>query len=74
MSISEKKPIYLPKALVDCFGSAEEAQMQIARAAVVDLVRRGQIPPHQGAEILKMRDEDFVALITSQEVPTIDYQ
>ena len=74
MSKSGKKSIDLPGALVELFENEEGAGTEIAKAAVVDLVIRGKIPPHHGAEILRVRDEDFVALIMSQEVPIIDYQ
>jgi predicted HTH domain antitoxin len=74
MSKSEKKPIDLPRALVELFVDRKEAEVEIARAALVDLVRRGKISPHQGAEILRMRDEDFAVLIRDEEIPTIDYR
>ena len=44
----------------------------IARAAVMDLVRRGRISPHMGAEILGMRYEDCSAIAAGEEIPLID--
>lgn len=74
MSKSEKKPVDLPRALVELFEGRKEAEMEIARAVVVGLVRRGKISPHQGAEILGMRCEDFLPMAAGEEVPTVDYQ
>lgn len=69
----KKKPINLPGALVELFEDKEEAQIEIAQAAVMDLVRRGKISPYQGAEILGMRYEDFSVLTAGEELPVIDY-
>ena len=74
MSGPEKKSIDLPRALVELFEDEREAEIEIARAAVVSLVRRGKIPPHRGAEILGMRCEDFLPMAAGEEVPTIDYR
>ncbi len=73
MNRSKKKPVKLPVALIDIFEDEEVAGIMIARVAVMDLVRRGKISPDMGAEILGMRCEDFIALITGEEVHTIDY-
>lgn len=74
MSISGKKQINVPKAIVELFEDEEEAQIEIAKAAVVYLVRRGKISLRQGAEILRMRCEDFLPMAAGEEVPTIDYR
>ena len=73
MNRTEKKPVNLPAALIDIYADKGEATIMIARAAVMDLMRRGRISPDMGAEILGMRYEDFIALITGAGVPTIDY-
>ena len=73
MKRPEKKPVNLPVALIDIYADKGEAAIMIARATVMDLVRRGKISPDMGAGILGMRYEDFIALITGEEVPIIDY-
>ena len=72
MSRPEKKSIDLPRAPVELFEDERKAEMEISRAAVVDLVRKGKIPPHRGAEILGMRCEDFLPMAAGEEIPTID--
>ena len=73
MNVPKKKPVKLPRGLIEIYENAGEARIMIARAAVMDLVRRGRISSDMGAEILGMRCEDFIVLITGEEVPTIDY-
>ena len=72
MNRSKKKPVKLPVALIDTFGNEGEAGIMIARAAVMDLVRRGRISPDMGAEILGMRYEDFSLVAAGEEIPLID--
>ena len=69
---TDRKRISLPGSLIELFEDKEEAQMEIARAAVRDLVLRGRISPSMGAEILRMREEDFEALMRGEEIPVID--
>lgn len=66
------KRINLPGSLIQLFEDEKKAQVEIARAAVRDLVLRGKIPPSLGAEILKMRGEDFRALLEGEDLPLID--
>ena len=73
MSKSQKKPVKLPVALIDIYADKGEAAIMIARAAVMDLVRRSRISPHMGAEILGMRYEDFAAIAVGEGIPVIDY-
>ena len=69
---TDRKRISLPGSLIDLFEDKEKAQMEIARAAVRDLVLRGKISLSMGAEILRMREEDFEALMRGEEIPVID--
>ena len=45
----------------------------IARAAVMELMRRGRISSDMGAEILGMRYADFAAIAAGEDIPVIDY-
>ena len=46
--------------------------MMIARAAVMDMVQRGRISPHMGAEILGIRYEELSVIATGEDIPLID--
>jgi len=72
-NMQKTKSINLPKALIELFRNKEEARIEIARAAVMDLMRRGKISIHQGAEIFGMSDEDFLAMIKDERIRIIDY-
>ena len=72
MKRSKKKTIELPADLIEIYESAREARMMIARAAVMDLLRRGQISLDMGAEILGMRYEDLSAMAAGEDIPLID--
>ena len=72
MNRSKKKPVKLPVALIDIFADEGEAGIMIARAAVMDLVRRGWISSDMGAEILGMRYEDFSVVAAGEDIPLID--
>ncbi len=74
MKRPEKKTVRLPVALIDIFADEGEAGIMIARAAVMDLVRRGRISPGMGAEILSMRYEDFSVVAAGEDIPFIDYR
>ena len=73
MKRSKKKTIKLPTALIKMYENAGEARIMIARAAVMDLLRRGRISLDMGAEILGMRYEDFSAMAAGEDIPLIDY-
>lgn len=73
MKKSKKKNIKLPAALIEIYEDAGEARIMIARAAVMDLVRKARISPHMGAEILGMRYEDFAVMAKGENIPLIDY-
>jgi len=72
MKRSKKRNIKLPADLIEIYENGGEARMMIARAAVMDLVRRGRISPGMGAEILGMRYEDFSVMAAGEEHPLID--
>ena len=72
MKRSKKKIIKLPTALIEIYEGVGEARMMIARAAVMDLVRRGRISLDMGGEILGMRYEDFSAMAAGEDIPLID--
>jgi len=72
MKKPKKKTIKLPTTLIEIYENAGEARMMIARAAVMDLVRRGRISPDMGAEILGMGYEDLSAIATGEDMPLID--
>ena len=71
--MQKTKSINLPKALIELFKDKKEARIEIARAAVMDLIRRGKISTNQGAEIFGMSDGDFLALIKDESIRIIDY-
>ena len=73
MKKAKKKNIKLPTALVEIYENAGEARIMIARAAVMDLVRRARISPGMGAEILGMRYEDFSVILAGEDIPLVDY-
>ena len=73
MKIPKKKNIKLPTALIEIYENGGEARIMIARAAVMDLVRKGRISPGMGGEILGMRYEDFSAMTAGEDIPLIDY-
>jgi len=73
MKRSKKKTIRLPSALIEIYENAGEAKIMIARAAVMDLVRKARISPHMGAEILGMRYEDFAVMAKGEDIPLVDY-
>jgi len=73
MNRSKKKNIKLPTALIEIYENAEEARMMIARAAVMDMVRKSRISPYMGAEILGMRYEDFAVMAAGEDIPLVDY-
>ena len=72
MKKPEKKTVNLPAALIDIYENAGEARIMIARAAAMDLMRRGRISPDMGAEILGMRYEDLSAMAAGEDIPLID--
>ena len=72
MKRSKKKTIKLPAALIEIYENGGEARMMVARAAVMDLVRRGRISPDMGGEILGMRYEDLSAMAAGEDIPLID--
>ena len=72
MKRSKKKTIKLPTALIEIYENGGEARIIIARAAVMDLVRKGRISPGMGAEILGMRYEDFSVILAGEDIPLID--
>ena len=72
MKRSKKKTIELPTTLIEIYENVGEARMMIARAAVMDLVRRGRISPDMGAAILGMRDGDFSVMAAGEEITLID--
>jgi len=72
MKKPKKKSIKLPTALIEIYENVGEARIMIARAAVMDLVRRGRISPDMGREILGMRYEDFSAMAAGETIPLID--
>ncbi len=73
MKRSKKKTIELSSTLIEIYESAGEAGIMIARAAVMDLLRRGRISLDVGAEILDMRYEDLSAMAAGEDIPLIDY-
>ena len=73
MKRPKRKTIKLPSTLIEIYESAGEARMMIARAAVMDLAKRGRISPDMGAEILGMRYEDLSAMAAGEDIPLIDY-
>ncbi len=73
MKRSKKKTIKLPTALIEIYENAGEARIMIARAAVMDLVRRGRISPDMGAEILGVRYEDLSAMAAGEDISLINY-
>ena len=73
MKKAKKKNIKLPTALIEIYENAGEARIMIARAAVMDLVRRARISPGMGAEILGMRYEDFSVILAGEDIPLVDY-
>ena len=73
MKRSKKKTIKLPTALIEIYENGGEARIIIARAAVMDLVRKGRISPGMGAEILGMRYEDFSVILAGEDIPLVDY-
>jgi hypothetical protein len=73
MKKSKKKNIKLPTVLIEIYEDERQAGILIARAAVMDLVRKAQISPHMGAEILGMRYEDFAVMAKGEDIPLIDY-
>ena len=72
MNKTEKKPLSLPTALIEIYEDEGEARIMIARAAVMDIVRRGRISPHMGAEILGMRDEELSVIAAGENIPLVD--
>ena len=72
MKKQKKKSVDLPTTLVDIYEDAGEAEIMIARAAVMDLVRRGRLSPDMGAEILGVRYEDFSVMAAGEDIPLMD--
>ena len=68
-----KKNIKLPTALIEIYEDEGQAGILIARAAVMELVRKARISPHMGAEILGMRYEDFAVMAKGEDIPLVDY-
>ena len=73
MKKSKSKTIKLPTALIEIYDDEREAGTMIARAAVMDLVRKARISPRMGAEILGMRYEDFAVMANGEDIPLVDY-
>ena len=71
--MKKTKNIKLPADLIELYEDAGEARLTIARAAVMDLVKRSRISPGVGAEILGMRYEDFAIMAAGEDIPLIDY-
>ena len=72
MKRPKRRNIKLPTALIEIYENAGEAGMMIARAAVMDMVQRGRISPHMGAEILGIRYEELSVIATGEDIPLID--
>ena len=72
MKKPKRKNIRLLTALIEIYENAGEAGIMIARAAVMDMVRRDRISPHMGAEILGIRYEEFSVMAAGEDIPLID--
>ena len=47
--------------------------VKITKAAILDLLRKGEITPSRGAELLGMNYHDFVDLMNKNDIPLWNY-
>jgi len=71
---TKKVEMELPAELFPCLGvDQKQVERSVLEAVVLELVRSGTISASFGAEILRLKYQDFLNLMADHNVPMVDY-
>lgn len=65
--------VELPEVVVDRFGGMDPLRREISQSMVLELVRRREIDPQRGAELLDVPLFEFVELMSAHGLPYYDF-
>lgn len=63
----------IPDVVVESYGGIDPLREALSQSAVLELVRRGEIDPSRGAELLGVPLSDFIRLMDSHGIPYFNY-
>ena len=65
--------VRVPARLVDRYGGEDATAARISRAAVLELLREGEMTSGEAAEALDLTRRDVLELMTQHEIPVANY-
>lgn len=65
--------ILVPDRLVERYGSEEAASARFSEAAIIELLRQGEMTSGEAAEALQLTRRDVLELMASRDIPVANY-
>lgn len=66
-------PVPVPDELVERYGGEAEAAARVSRAAIIELLREGEITSGQAAEALNITRREVLELMVERDIPIANY-